>query len=204
MNTIRFLLGLTAAILIAGCASTQQGTVNRFSFDYEGSSYQIVSTQLATGEGINYLMARERDASFFRAQDTEQIGFIDTVVDGSVPLSIANEIYEAGIQAAREQGRQSIQPPARYFEYSRGGTTYVVQTFEHGLERAYNKFVVLEDHQKQRYTFIDDDANGTLNRQRNGGADPEEFQQSYQNTLNQGTASGRIVEQNGMLLVMAK
>lgn len=204
MTTIRYLSWLAAIILIAGCASTKQGTVNRFMFEYEGSDYQIVSARMPTGEGINYLIAQDRGAAFFRAQDTEQIGLIDTVLDGSVPLSIANEIYQAGILAAHEQGRRSFQEPTRCFEYSKGGTTYVVQTYELGTERAYNKFVVLDDGHALRYTFIDDDANGTLNRQRNGGVEPGDYQQTYVEALQYGMSQGRVVAHDGMLLVRAR
>ncbi len=87
MNSSNFLLisssilfAFTATLLQSCTATRSQPEVNRFTFVYDNTTYDILSTDAIHGVPVNYLLLREGNTFLLRARDNNLDGVLDTLL----------------------------------------------------------------------------------------------------------------------------
>ena len=177
---------------VAGCGSTKTETTHyAFPFVHNGVEYQIVSVVASVDGGHNFLTRREEGHIVFSAKDEDQNGVLDTIIEGDMPLELANQIYEIGIAQARDRGKYRELPGSRIFELNQLGFTLMVRTITPDEGDFYNTFIHF-DTRGNEVVGVDDDADGFLDRIEKGVLDLSTIQAQYSMALEEGVRLGRI------------
>lgn len=193
---------VTATILL-GCGSTRQKVeVGRYSFNYEGKTYDIESLTPKSQEGYNFLILKENDKLLLRAIDKEQDGILDKMLSGDISLEKANEIYRQGILLGRTRGQVRKRNFTRLYTTSDNLNNYVLKTYILAVGEVYNRLTISSKILSEEETVVLDlDADGNLNKIEKGSDDLLHYQNIYKRILNQGMAQGRVVITEGMYQV---
>jgi hypothetical protein len=179
-------------LALAGCGSTKsERTQYLFQFMSDDAEYVIISIVSGDNGGENFLTRREDGRLVFSAKDADQDGVLDTVLLGDQSLSSANRIYAEGIGQAQGRGKYREVRGSRIYEQYWQGYTLQIQSFEPREDEYYNTFVHF-DISGKRIVGVDDEADGVLDRIREGTPDMESSQQLYEIALKNGLRSGRI------------
>ena len=191
---------LVAVLLLVGCATTREKpTKHIFRFDFDGRTYEIVSTVTLTGEGYNYLVRREDGEIVVSVRDDDQDGVLDWLIVGDESLDRMNAIYRAGMVAAIDGGKYVENLSARIFTAEDEEARYVVGTYLHRGGEPYNKLHVFRD--DSELIAVDRAANGHLDSIERGKDELVEAQTVYDWILTEGMAQGRIALVDGRYLV---
>lgn len=193
LNYLKYHFIFFLGLLFVSCSSTRElPQKTLFPFEYEDESYQIISITSPNGEGMNFLMKVDNGSSIFRTLDQDQDGMIELIQYGPVSLEEANLIYHFGIQKAIDDGKFKSRRGERIFKYNDDPYLLTVQTFGIYTDLLYNKFTVKLSSHNTAYTFIDNDADGILDKAENRDLDVQEYQPLYLKILEEGVKADRI------------
>lgn len=190
-----FLVTLIAPALlclsVVGCSTTRpEPARHAFSFEHQGQTFDILSTDARMGEGGNVLVRREAGRFVFRAVDYDQDGLLDELMLGDLTLEEANEIYLVGIETARRRGKFGVRTPLRVYESQDG--RYSIQSNVNGPSAWCNRFTRHALVEQHAFVALDVDGDGRLDRIQEGTVALESAQTHYESVLDEGVRSGRI------------
>jgi len=146
------------------------------------------------GESANYLTYREQDNVIFRAVDYNRTGVIDQVVSGSVSVTDANEIYQAGIQIAVERNLFKNIDRNRTFESKYGDYQLMLETYQKREGEFHNRFILYNLEWELIAVYWDDDSDGLVDRSESGDLDLDTAQNLYGIVLDKAKESRRLIE----------
>ena len=207
MNRMRYLVAICILCLFVYCSSSQKMMygMKHFAYDYNGESYTIYSYTLQDKVGYNLLVSNEAKQDRLKAKDLNQDGIIDTVITGSLPLSEAEQIYQAGLNKAQSSGNLENREITRWYETEDQNYKYSVQTYLPLYGEAYNNFMVTEKKPfGKTYLFKDMLADGSLDSVVKGKAVVSSFQPLYNNVLQQAIDDKKLVKKNAHYYVSLK
>lgn len=193
MKTFQLFLFLLTLAFLNSCSSTEPRTENsKFEFEHEGETYEIVGLVSADGGSTNDLVLRKDRELVFWARDFNQDGIINQVVSGDISLEKANEIYEAGIRIAEEQGKYEKKQHPRTYHYGDEDYLYSVITVLGRINSNYNVFIIFNIKSDVEIKLTDSNMDGTLD---DGSVESEvlrQWQQTYKKILEQGVKERKI------------
>ena len=189
-------------MLLAGCAGRRMRIdVGAYSFVYRGQEYTIESVTPNFVEGYNVLLGKEGRHIVLRAVDKEQDGVVDEVIRGKVTLKQANTIYAEGLRLGKLRGHIRKRIFTRSYHMQIGFKPVSLATYILALGETYNKFIVAVS-SVEEVIVVDSDADGTLDVMEAGSGDAVDYQELYETVIAKGKRIGRIVETEGMVVVM--
>lgn len=198
------LLAICSAALFTYCSHTiseSEYGVNRFVFEYDGSSFYIISYTHQDKVGYNLLTSGKKDVRF-AARDLYQDGTIDEIIKGPYTLEEANRIYAYGIQKAKNKGNLESREIKRKYKTEDGRYRYLVTTILPIIGEPYNTFAVMEKVPfAQSVIFKDDHADGSLDSVLFGNGDLEYGQKLYDGVLKMGLADKSMEKSDSTFLV---
>lgn len=185
-------------LLVSNCASSKQEFESSlFTFTIEGHSYQIVSLNSKSGEGLNILKSGATEKESIYARDINQDGNLDVVLYGDQSLEALNMVYQKGIEIASSNGMLEERLQTRVFDYET--ITHIYQITGMYIEGyTYNIFTMIDKATSIQRSFTDFMADGTIDQDEISTEDLSFIQQHYQIALFQGIAEDRIKLKNGM------
>lgn len=199
----RFLLILFGCIVL-NCASTKpEFKSSKFTFQFTGTYYQIVSINSPTGDGINILRSDTSSTNKIHARDINQDGVLDIVIKGELSLSELNTIYIFGINQASESGNLQEKHNQHVFEHQTPTYHYQIKGF-YLEDYQYNLFTISDLTNSTSTTYMDMLADGILELDE---FEPEisiVIQNFYELVLNEGIAQKKIQFKNGIYKVEAR
>lgn len=202
---VQLLLTFTLVFILASCSlfrSQQSGTL--FPFEYEGKTYEIAGYISEVGKSANYLTYREQDNVIFRAVDHNRTGVIDQVVSGSISVTEANKIYQAGIQIAVERNMFKNIDRNRTFESKYGDYQLMVETYQKREGEFHNRFILFNLKWELIAVYWDDDSDGSVDRSESGDLDLDTAQNLYRIVLDKAKESRRLLETDDNQFIISK
>lgn len=204
MGKVRLGSIVGACLLLWGCVATKEPPGTRmFTFDFEGRTYAIVSTDAGTAEG-NVLLRRDHSQPFLRADDFDQDGVLDTVRAGPLTLAAANRVYLHGLAEAAAQGKRHVVSQTHTFALPLPEGTFVVQTVMAPDERPFNRFLSPAPLGERSGVALDEGADGRLDRVLQGATSLAQRQERYTQVIEVGIRSGQMVKRGERYLVVAE
>lgn len=192
MKPLAYIL-LMLAVVVIGCTSTKQTTSKSvFTFNYSNSTYEIVSINTPSGEGINILSQLGEEGKRFTAHDINQDGVLDIVIKGSSEITGANLIYAAGIDAAKNSGNYLERNFNRSFKWENELYTLTISSYFLSESELYNLFTITMSTDSSESMFQDFNADGILDTTDKGTFPIDRAQPLYEATLLKGIDEGRI------------
>jgi len=186
-------------MLSFSCRSTRiQPSRSIFVFDFEGQSYEIISTVIETNSGYNFLLQRENQQIVLRAIDNDQDGILDSLMVGNVTLEKANEIYMSGIQKANSKGGLKKQIHRRNDQITGYSVSYNLHTYHLLSRESYNKF---DNRINKHIVLLDMNADGVLDKIEKDNNDLMKYQGHYEKVIALGISDGKINNKDNMYLV---
>lgn len=204
-RSAQLLLTFTLIFILAGCSlfrSQKTGTL--FSFEYEGNTYEIAGYTNEEGESTNYLTFREQNNLVFRAVDHHRSGIIDQVLSGSITVEEANDIYQAGIRIAMEQGLFKNIDRYRTFEFKYDNYQLMVETYQIREGEFHNRFVIFNLNWDLVAVYWDDDSDGTVDRTDSGDLGMDVVQNLYSIVLDRAGDANRLIETDSGQIIISK
>ncbi len=208
-NTMKIqmmIVTLMIATIMIGCGVTRPPmNTSGISFEYEGKAYRIESMTPQDKEGYNALVQKDGKKVILRAIDKEQDGILDQVVQGEMSLAEADNIYQHGIAAAKNNGNYKKRHFSRIYRTSDLIHDYMLRTYILAVGETYNMFSVQnKKSQKIETVVLDLAADGSLNKSETGDENVMSYQKLYQEILDKGLKEGKIVKNDEMYLVAMK
>lgn len=200
--SISFLCVFVFALGCSGLKKTPRKSI--FTFNYENQTYEIVSLNTASGEGTNILSLVGNGNAPLTAQDINQDGIIDVVLNGWTHIEEANKVYAAGIEAAQRAGNYQELQPSRTFEWKNELYTLVITTYYYSEAELNNLFTIRFHDTQPEAIFIDYNADGALDAAQKGETTLERAQNLYEATLLKGIDEGRITKTDLSYIVLKK
>lgn len=192
-------------LYIAGCASVRPQPANTlFSFEFENSTYEIFGVTSEEGESVNFLVYREDNNTIFRVIDYNQDGVLDRVINGSVDLAEANDIYQEGIRQAREQDLFREIEQAREYEISHNSYRLVVQSLIKDRQSYQNRFIIYNSDWIVLGIYWDDESDGILTRIEKGEIELSDAQTLYELILQRASEENRIEDSGDERFIITK
>ena len=202
-HILKFLL-LVSIIGLTHCASsteTQGDYSSILKFHSGGNEYTIMSYLSNDATGYNILVREENDNVIIKSIDKQQDGELDEVLEGDFLLADANKIYADGLAAAKEMGMLKERNFERFYNFSDKIYDYEIRTYILVQGDNYNLFAVKEKAFNNIIIIIDEKADGLLDNFQQGSGDIIKFQALYEEVLQQGIVSNRVVNVDKVYLV---
>jgi len=195
---------VAAAMVLLGCAANRPVIeIGGYDFDFEGETYRIASINPSSMVGYNILALKEGDQHVTMGLDKDQDGILDGVVEGVISLRKAREIYQAGIAEGERLGRVKSRVLTQEFITVINQYTYILVTSHLALGEVSNKLTVLAaPFAPEEAILLDLDADGRLDRIEKGRWDLEHYQDVYDQVIERGLMSGRVIQSGGKYLVV--
>lgn len=196
MNAITILPILCILLVYGACSSTSHPTgVHQYSFIYEGEGYSILSTDANRASPVNYLLQREQGITLLRARDEDLDGILDTLLLGTISLVEANAIYLAGISLALKDGKYKNRQTEHVFSQKTEEGYLAIQSYPGSSDSLRNiRFVIHNALENRDVVFLDEKADGTLDRVVRGEGDLESSQVLYERLLEAGLQAGQVTK----------
>jgi len=202
-HILQFLI-LVISIGLTHCASspqTQEDYSSILKFYSGGNEYAIKSFLSANEIGYNILMREENNELIIKCIDKQQDGKLDEVLGGDITLADANKIYFDGLAAAKEMGMLKQRDFERYYNFSDKIYDYEIRTYLLVQGNNYNLFAAKKKTSNDIIIIIDEKADGVLDNFQQGTGDIIKFQTLYEEVLQQGIVSHRVVNKDKIYLV---
>ena len=202
-HILQFLI-LASIICLTNCASnshTQGDYSSIIKFYSGGNEYTIMSFLSTDAIGYNVLIREENNKIIIKSIDKQQDGELDEVQEGDISLVEANKIYADGLAAAKELGMLTEKNFQRFYNFSDRIYDYEIRTYilEHGDN--YNLFAAKKKTRNDIIIIIDEKADGKLDNFQQGSGDIINFQALYEEVLQHGIVSKRVVNTDKVYLV---
>lgn len=195
-NHILLVLILVMIIGLTHCASsshTQGEYTSILKFYSGGNEYTIISFSREDVTGYNILMREENDKVIIKSIDNQQDGELDEILEGNISLVDANKIYSEALAVAKERGMLKKLYFERYYNFSDKIYDYEIRSYILAQGDNYNLFAVKEKTINNIIIIIDEKADGLLDNFQQGSGDIIKFQALYEEVLQQGIVSNRVV-----------
>lgn len=191
-------------VVLMGCVSTNQTAKKSvFTFNYEDQTYEIVSVNTESGEGINILTLISGSEKV-SARDLNQDGVLDIIIRGNTSIDELNTVYLAGIDIARSSGNYSERQALRQFEWEQESYTLIISTYFYNQNEVNNQFIIVFSETGQEAIFTDLMADGTLDEWDKGNIEITRAQKLYEMTLLKGIDEGRIQKNENFYEVLLR
>ena len=195
---------LVSIIGLTHCASGShtQGDYSSIIKFYSGGNEYTIMSFLSTDEiGYNVLMREENNKIIIKGIDKQQDGELDEVQEGDISLADANKIYADGLAAAKELGMLTEKNFQRFYNFSDKIYDYEIRTYILAHGDNYNLFAAKKKTRNEIIIIIDEKADGKLDSFQQGSGDIINFQALYEDVLQQGIVSKRVVNTDKVYLV---
>ena len=202
-HILKFLL-LVSIIGLTHCASSTETPgvySSTLKFYSGGNEYSIMSYLSNDATGYNILMREENDKIIIKSIDKQQDGKLDEVLEGDLSLADASKIYADGLAAAKEMGMLKEKDFERFYNFSDKIYDYEIRTYILVQGDNYNLFAVKEKAFNNIIIIIDEKADGLLDNFQQGSGDIIKFQALYEEVLQQGIVSNRVVNVDNIYFV---
>lgn len=203
-NHIILFLILVSIIGLTHCAPsshTQGDYSSIIKFYSGGNEYTIMSFLSTDAIGYNVLMREENNKIIIKGIDKQQDGELDEVQEGDISLADANKIYADGLAAAKELGMLMEKNFQRFYNFSDKIYDYEIRTYILAHGDNYNLFAAKKKTRNDIIIIIDEKADGKLDNFQQGSGDIINFQALYEEVLQQGIVSKRVVNSDKVYLV---
>ncbi len=170
-------------------------------FYSDGNEYTIISFSREDVIGYNILMREENDNVIIKSIDKQQDGELDEILEGNISLVDANKIYSEALAVAKERGMLKKLYFERYYNFSDKIYDYEIRSYILTQGDNYNLFAVKEKAINNIIIIIDEKADGLLDNFQQGSGDIIKFQALYEEVLQQGIVSNRVVNVDKVYLV---
>ena len=195
---------LVSIIGLTHCASsshTQGDYSSIIKFYSGGNEYTIMSFLSTDAIGYNVLMREENNKIIIKGIDKQQDGELDEVQEGDISLADANKIYADGLAAAKELGMLTEKNFQRFYNFSDKIYDYEIRTYILAHGDNYNLFAAKKKTRNDIIIIIDEKADGKLDNFQQGSGDIINFQALYEEVLQHGIVSKRVVNTDKVYLV---
>lgn len=202
-HILQFLI-LASIIGLTHCASsshTQGDYSSIIKFYSGGNEYTIMSFLSTDAIGYNVLMREENNKIIIKGIDKQQDGELDEVQEGDISLADANKIYADGLAAAKELGMLTEKNFQRFYNFSDRIYDYEIRTYILAHGDNYNLFAAKKKTRNDIIIIIDEKADGKLDNFQQGSGDIINFQALYEEVLQHGIVSKRVVNTDKVYLV---
>ena len=202
-HILQFLI-LVSIIGLTHCASsshTQGDYSSIIKFYSGGNEYTIMSFLSTDAIGYNVLMREENNKIIIKGIDKQQDGELDEVQEGDISLADANKIYADGLAAAKELGMLTEKNFQRFYNFSDKIYDYEIRTYILAHGDNYNLFAAKKKTRNDIIIIIDEKADGKLDNFQQGSGDIINFQALYEEVLQHGIVSKRVVNKDKVYLV---
>jgi hypothetical protein len=202
-HILQFLI-LVSIIGLTHCASsshTQGDYSSIIKFYSGGNEYTIMSFLSTDAIGYNVLMREENNKIIIKGIDKQQDGELDEVQEGDISLADANKIYADGLAAAKELGMLTEKNFQRFYNFSDKIYDYEIRTYILAHGDNYNLFAAKKKTRNDIIIIIDEKADGKLDNFQQGSGDIINFQALYEEVLQHGIVSKRVVNTDKVYLV---
>ena len=202
-HILKFLI-LVSIIGLTHCASsshTQGDYSSIIKFYSGGNEYSIMSFLSTDAIGYNVLMREENNKIIIKSIDKQQDGELDEVQEGDISLADANKIYADGLAAAKELGMLTKKNFQRFYNFSDKIYDYEIRTYILAHGDNYNLFAAKKKTRNDIIIIIDEKADGKLDNFQQGSGDIINFQALYEEVLQHGIVSKRVVNTDKVYLV---
>ena len=202
-HILQFLI-LASIIGLTHCASsshTQGDYSSIIKFYSGGNEYTIMSFLSTDAIGYNVLMREENNKIIIKGIDKQQDGELDEVQQGDISLADANKIYADGLAAAKELGMLTEKNFQRFYNFSDRIYDYEIRTYILAHGDNYNLFAAKKKTRNDIIIIIDEKADGKLDNFQQGSGDIINFQALYEEVLQHGIVSKRVVNTDKVYLV---
>lgn len=208
MKTYKILLSIVILAFLLGCATTNKSVSKsgKYLFAHMDKMYLIESFTPATETGNNFLVLKDGDKVVFKAIDKEQNGYIDEVLLGDISLEEARKIYSNGLAKAAKRGNIENHTPNRFYQFEDIMNDYYVSTYNYSSNNVYNRLTIIKKNSLQKsdnkIVILDLAADGSLNKVLRGECSVDEYQNIYNELLNQGVRFSKISNNEGKFFVL--
>ena len=199
-NSFAISLFCFISFLISACASSSEMRVSEFKFNFEGENFLLRSAYCPSNpKSCNQIIG-----SNFIASDLNQDRIIDEVINGDLPISKAQSIYDYCLEALEKQGKvNQIDLGNSTFSYIENNITYEIKSFSSVKSNHFNQFSIKEKFRIVDYkisVFVDNNADGILDETLKGNFSISEAQKKYAMIIEKGLDSHKISKSNGFIL----
>ena len=191
--------------LLYGCAASRTIVKSaQYIFNYEGADYRIQCIISETkDECMNRLMGKD-----LLAVDHNMDQTIDEIVTGKIEFEDAQKIYAYGLESALKDNKLKIRVPENgSYSYEDEKYTYKIESYQSGFNQRFNELKVLDKNKQinqEVSIFLDQNADGTLNKVLKGSLSIEEVQTVYSNMVENGLANGAMEKIDSFIIVKEK
>jgi len=188
-----------------GCAASKTAVKSaQYSFNYEGSDYRIQCIISDTkDECQNRLMSKDLLAIDHNMDQT-----IDEIVRGKLEFEAVQKIYAHGLEMALKDNKLIIRIPENgSYSYEDEKYTYKIESYQSGFNQRFNELKVLDKNKQinqEISIFLDQNADGTLNKVLKGTLSMEVVQEVYSNMIETGLANGAMEKIDNFIIVKEK
>lgn len=185
-NKVFFILLAT----LTSCISTEL-KVSEFKFVYQNENYTVRSAYCPDNpESCNQLMSDK-----FVALDMNQDRIIDKIVLGDITLRKAQEVYDYCLTTLEKQNKlQKINDDYLSFIFKNNNFGYEIKTF-YSQKNIFNEFSISKDLNNGNFDvsfFIDNNADGKLNKTVKGSITLSKAQVDYIKAIELGLRINRL------------
>jgi len=202
LKKIRLILFFILFIFTCACTTVlKKPSASFFSFTYEGEKYRIRSISC---EDIA-IASNELVGKRVLAKDFDKDTIIDQVVLGDMDLPEAQKIYEYGLNILLSENKlQEVETKIQSFQLIGELYNIKIKTFRPGDSSIpFNQFLIFDkkDDSSPIIIFVDQNADGQLDKSLKGNFSTEEYQTLYSDAISQGLQNNKLVKVDNMILV---
>ena len=188
------------SVFTSCCEKPVQGSVF-FNFTYEGENYRLRSVSIENNASTyNELIGKK-----FVANDYDQDGIIDKILQGDISITNAQKIYEYAISILTEQNKlHSVNPMYHSYIFNNTKYNYEIKSFQPNNIEPFNQFRIVEKEGDISSGFImgiDQKADGTIDTVVVGNMPLEEIQSLYSNVVENGLQNSEMIKSGNKIIV---
>ena len=192
-----------SGLILISCSSTSGMKVAEFKFTYQGQGYLLRSAYCPNNpKSCNQIICKD-----FVATDLNQDRIIDEVINGDMPISKVQEIYDYCLNELEKQGRiNQIDLGNNIFTYTEENKFILdIKSFIIDSTNQFNQFTIKEKFGVTGLkitVFLDKDADGILDETLKGDVSINAGQKKYLEAIDKGLKRGKLKKVKNAILCM--
>ncbi len=191
--------------MVYGCSHQEpQLIVSQYRFTFDNQTFRIRSiSSKDKSESYNELIGER-----FVAADYDQDRIIDKILLGDVSLIVAQKIYDYGLNEVAKEDKLKVKD--RYtdrYVYANDNIQLEIRSYRPANAQPFNEFKITDKRSiisPEINMFIDQNADGILDKVLKGSIDLEKAQAQYAQAIEVGLRKEELIKVNEKILVKEK